>query len=874
MPQETLKYIISIEAKNAEEAARKIGMTAKEIEEAGLKMRKAGESSKTLAENIVRLGARALLTIPIWQALRLAMTSVTGTFSDGVKRIIELDEALINAKNEILGTVSDVDGFLNKLRSSAESLAQVTGIAAPQLVETFRQFATAGIEAETSLAGMDTAAKGAVATMGDSIELGRLLADVYNQMGDRITEVQGAQNKFNLIMSTIASLMPTNTFSIKEFGDALHNFLGTAKAANLTLDQTFVLVATSATAMQRGARGGTQLASAFSQLADKMGMVRDFLQTDLKGKSQFEIFFDVIKKSADVLKQSEGLEFPPAIQDIFGLKGGKVVKADIASFEHLVSEWERLSKLSPNERFAQFVERFGNAQDKIRLQLDIMRELRTQLSQTFITAATGAKDFASALKEINQILQDMKPVAEAVGKALYWVVVNPVKQAGNVASITSTKIKETGVSNDAFTNKKRIIENLRKQGMNLDESFLLTSMGEAELMRLAARNSASRRGPAMDLGKVTVTGGETQKDTPQYQKEITVTLQDRLALMERLKVLGLNDLQVEMKKLELVERQGTADEIHEQRLKVALQINKELVQTAQEFEKAFQSAFANLMDGKGDFFKDLSTSIRNVFRDAFAEAMTDKLFQATGIGDTLSKGIFKIKHLGDRFGIKTSFDYGAEATQKAIETGFKNGVDIMNGKSPTASGGKDSMGLLGQLLGGTPAIPGQGGYGANTPKGVKNMGNYSQLPGKGGMMSKLGGMLSTGAGLLGAGLAGYGQYQALGGSEGSLALPSGILTGVGGALLMTPFAPIGAAMMGVGMIMGMFNKRKKTEVQEQTREIRLGSKIDITNKELEFVNRNLIALRATMETYIMPESAYFSEKRNLEDEFSMSSRRG
>ena len=63
-------------------------------------------------------------------------------------------------------------------------------------------------------------------------------------------------------------------------------------------------------------------------------------------------------------------------------------------------------------------------------------------------------------------------------------------------------------------------------------------------------------------------------------------------------------------------------------------------------------------------------------------------------------------------------------------------------------------------------------------------------------------------------------------------------------------------------------------MEEATKDTRIGSKIDVTNNQLQNVNRNLIALKTTMETYILPESSYFSEKRNLEDEFAISSKRG
>jgi hypothetical protein len=53
----------------------------------------------------------------------------------------------------------------------------------------------------------------------------------------------------------------------------------------------------------------------------------------------------------------------------------------------------------------------------------------------------------------------------------------------------------------------------------------------------------------------------------------------------------------------------------------------------------------------------------------------------------------------------------------------------------------------------------------------------------------------------------------------------------------------------------------------------VASRIDVTNAKLELINRNLIALRQDL-TYILPQSAYFAEKRNLEDNFSLDSRRG
>ena len=84
------------------------------------------------------------------------------------------------------------------------------------------------------------------------------------------------------------------------------------------------------------------------------------------------------------------------------------------------------------------------------------------------------------------------------------------------------------------------------------------------------------------------------------------------------------------------------------------------------------------------------------------------------------------------------------------------------------------------------------------------------------------------------------------------------------ALAATPFAPIAPLMPLLGGWLGsLFGGKKKEPVierKEEERTTRVASKLDITNKQLEWVNRNLVALRVEREPYPMPESAYFAER--------------
>lgn len=862
--------------------------------------RVASTSTLPLIENLTRLAERAVLTIPLWLALRGVILGGITIFTDGAKSIMDLDEALKNAQLEVQGQLSGggLSSFMDELRESATALSKETGEGPEKIVEAFRKFATAGIDAKTSLAGMNTAVKGATATMGDSVEIATLLADVYNQMGDTITEVSGAQNKFNFIMGTIATLMPTNTFTVQEFSEALKNFVGTAKAANLTLDQTFVLVASSATAMQRGARGGTQLASAFGQLSKNTKEIRDFLgKSDISNLSQFEIFFEVLSKASKDINSggAETNNILKQIEELFGNRGGRDVKALAANLGQFVGELDRLSKLSPADRQLELIERFGTATEKIVLQLNRTKQIANDLVRTFITSATGTTDFIEALKKINEELERMKPLAETVGQAIN-LIGKTANTAVNIASFGQFDI--TGVK------KGSALDKIEKQDANVSGLFATkakTRDNERLIKILEERNKQNIEliaqgktpiGRIQDLGRITVT---KPKSGPEFTK--TLEFEDRLALMERLKTLGFNELEIERERLKLLTDE---DEIYKKRIDILKLINREVIEASERLRSSFEDGLSDLLAGESsfeEFGKRIGDTFRKGFIDALSGSITDQIFKATGIGEIFGSTIFNIRHMGDGIGgpIKSGFDYGGDIAYKSIVRGFKDGANAA--ANPDVATLSDARSLLSG--GGGGFIP--GGLGGVTLPGFGSGGFFNRPLGspKNGPLTQAQASSVTRGQALGVGLGalgmGFSSFQSAGGSQGSLGIPAGITGALGGlgmglsslgfgmgagasglaAAIGPLLGPIGLAL-GVGsLLFSGFSKTKQNTVDEKTQEKQLTSRIDVTNSKLDLVNRNLIALRATMETFILPDSAYFAEKRvTLEDQFSVDSRRG
>lgn len=176
---------------------------------------------------------------------------------------------------------------------------------------------------------------------------------------------------------------------------------------------------------------------------------------------------------------------------------------------------------------------------------------------------------------------------------------------------------------------------------------------------------------------------------------------------------------------------------------------------------------------------------------------------------------------------------------------------------------------------GTSAMTNINGFLSKT-LGISSSGQFTgTLPGfgKGGFATKdlSGGGLSVASGL-GALIQGFSTYNSLGGASGSMALPSSILGTMGSVANMIPGGQvIGTAMQVIGGILGLFNTTKKVTDQISTHQV--ASKLDESNKQLSMINRNLVAMKSSIDTYIMPNSAYFATKGNLSDQFSIDSRR-
>lgn len=878
-----------------------------------------GNQSDRTGMDLGKLAQRAALTIPIWLALRKAFLIVTESIRDSINNIRDLDQALARM-SAVTQQVSDLPAFMSQLSDETKRLARDSGLSIEEVSKAYINFAETGMKGTEAQAGMNTAIRLSVGTFSDLAQTSRMLVDIYNLYGKTLPATMSAQEKMNYIAGISVVLWEKNTGKFEEYIATSQNFLGVAKAWNLDLKQTLTLITTIQNSAQRAGIAGSRLSAALTSLTRSKDIIGDFLGRDIeKNVDYFQLLSDIMTKLNSEI--SKGKDVSDWVEKIFGEKAQKGVLGLTGVLEKFKSVYGEIKNLTLQEATMRLQEHYESQLNTLNAQLNRFKQIKDQMGAEFLKGFFNieAEDAISGLKKLNEYLSgDFMKTIKDIGAevrnitASFALIMTILKwkqalKIGAIGGATYLGSQVIGAFNDIGKldkeQKERTLNLFRSSGekgepfpSTIAPQFKSFSSKDAVAELKAAWEEGKKKFESERVQLEPITIVKEPFDEPdafkkvEREEEINVLYKDRLVMLERLKTYGYNDIDIQVLKLRLIEEQkGKTEEYLVEQRKLVEMVNAEIVKLSQTLQTAFSEGLKSLFDNESTllgFFQKIGDAWTNTFKQSTAEGLTESIFKSTGIGEIFGTSMFNTKKMFGGIGgqvqgsIEEGFNAGAKATYTAIVKGFMDGssgnygltgVFGSVGSSSSSMGG--GGGLFSSLFGG-----GSSNYISPKWKGQKNI--------EGGTIgggSSFGQMLGMGAM---AAMTGYSMYQsaAAGGISQGQAIGSGVLGGVGSGLMMIAAAnawnPVGWTIaIGTtvaGMLMGTLGGKKSSQTQIETRvtESRISSKIDISNKQLEIVNRNLVALRASFETYILPNSAYFAEKTNLSDQFAMSSMRG
>jgi len=530
-------------------------------------------------------------------------------------------------------------------------------------------------------------------------------------------------------------------------------------------------------------------------------------------------------------------------------------------------------EIIPSEYMAQplqLLPEVGREQDIINLKerYQSLLVIYDKMSESMEKIKNGREDLISIEESLVNLAKKLNYATleeEGVRGRIYEIF---QKEAGLAQTTGMTRVR---LLSAIFELYEKIVEK-RKEETELEEKIPRATIKKFEDLEKEAKYADMR---AMGLRKEEIIRERIRDLIKEINEEIRIQNE---AIEDNIERLDIKDINNTEKLMWLHKEVGAAQKEIIELKKLGLSLTTRELERMEEYASKFESLFAGTIadilkreKGIGVGFEELAVSARNLQIEALSEGLAEALFKGTGLDRFFGSMTTRIR---------SAFDYGARLTYDAIVSGFQGGTRGAGiyaggaGVSGFGGGGFGGGGFGGGGFGGI--FPGGGGLPGFGPGGFMNrpLGRYPDP--RGGPSGYPGGYAPrrglTPRQVLGAAATVAMSYYGASQTGGPI---SGGLAAAGTALMMIP-TPITQAV-GFLMTIGSFFTGQQTPPrwrQEQIREqtMQIATRIDVTNKELQWVNRNLVALRNEI-VYILPRSYYFRE-RGINEDFAIDSRRG
>lgn len=363
---------------------------------------------------------RAFIVAPVWMAARTILMEVNRTLSDGVKYWEDFERAMFKASAVIASTSENLDELSTDLRDKILKFSEQTGISIDKLAGSFYRFGTLGIEYRDAWGGAVASNKLAMATMGDADTIARAFAMTLKLLGGTMNQTLSPEQKMEDFAGKIYLLWKKNAFEANEFAASLQNFIGTAKVANFTADETAAYLAAIGTSGIIGARGGNLFRTAMFKLVENLDELVPLLgiqNNELERTPQ--LLLRVIARINELSKAGKlSSESMKAMQGIFGgVRGAQVISGLNAVLPVLRQNFADIG-IKGSESIDLINQKSQEYVNSLHGQIEKLRTLRKEVGMVYVQGVLGGEDYIQTLQRINNALIALMPTIKELGKAL------------------------------------------------------------------------------------------------------------------------------------------------------------------------------------------------------------------------------------------------------------------------------------------------------------------------------------------------------------------------------------------------------------------------------------------------------------------------
>ena len=343
-------YLIKIVA--TQQGVEAVKKSLKEIE--GIQK----TSSSTLSEatnkqnDFIKALRRVAIVVPVWFLFRQTMMAVMNTISDGIQTWMDLNKEMGRVATATRGTSTDL---MNLERAIITYSASATR-GFKEVASAVYALGSAGLTVTQQMAGFKHIMDLSIGTLGNTEEIAKLVAGMFNVFGDSIEGAYTESAKFQRIADVLAYTYAKEQVEVSEIASAMSYVASVGDILNIRFEELIGTIGFLNTSMLKGSKAGTSLMNAFVELASKSDQLADLgiifdPEKPLNFLNVMEQLHNVYGKSTFSLSQLQELF------SVFGNRGARAIALIISRFE----EWKKSITFDRDEveNFAEYMkERF------------------------------------------------------------------------------------------------------------------------------------------------------------------------------------------------------------------------------------------------------------------------------------------------------------------------------------------------------------------------------------------------------------------------------------------------------------------------------------------------------------------------------------
>ena len=781
-----------------------------------------------------------------WNLMYGAIRAVTSTLRLGVSGFVNLESAMAR----IATVTTTTNRSLRETTKIQRDLILATANRLPTSLdatsEALFKLSTASLDAYEASVALTPVMELTAATAKDlsnQTELAgstaKIVAGIYNTYGDALGASLSPAEKFAKISQVLFKTFSKQQVELDELTQGLQFSVGAASQAGIPFEELAAILGVLNTQMQKSGRAGRGFQRSMSvMLKDTEKLSRQFgIAFDPEKPINF---LEVIRQiRTQIVAQGGSVESLGGTYDTFGLRGAPNLLGIIQGFDKL-EEQIALNKSS--------VDLLGNA---VALRTNTIQGQFLLLKNTWqTTAASFLETFGGTIQDV---LISLRVIL--IGIKTDLLIVNGIleiagdgwKKLGILGYAGLLKIKQ-GIAEFKGQDFKAdfiglVIEKELAKIKDKDYSQVFADIVNQIQMDSVSITQLLKDGLVVDNKLLSKMGDEEERINSEHKTRIgELNEEHRLRMLE---ISGLGKQKLLMEEIAWVQANVIDQRAREmQVLKLENELVEEQLQAWMDIVNVVKDELAGgiqgILSGTGSL-TDMLTTIS----DKFVKMALDQIVQEIVMQPVLDTAV-------------ATFGSHVQTFDAAVNR-------MSGGVGGGGGGGGGAGGAMGMAAGGIGLLGTVGAAFKKSPKAAMELpgGGFADASGKA-IPKKLHGAGSLGGnalGALGVASAGYGAYQA--GVAGGPA--KGAISGIlGGAMAGAMFGPVGAviggAIGGIAGLIGGMKTTKTTDIQEQTDTIKISSKIDITNRELKILNRNMVGLRRGFEGWVMQQSFYLRQR--------------